>query len=96
MTIAGQAWVSVRLTEHPTRNLCPIPGSWSQPTGRRTAASSSTTTPPSRRSLKVFPSDVFAIDMARNRKVIPLLNTPFYEYNAVFSPDGKMAGLPVQ
>ena len=27
--------------------------------------------------------------MARNRKVIPLLNTPFYEYNAVFSPDGK-------
>jgi len=36
-----------------------------------------------------FPSDVFAIDMARNRKVIPLLTTPFYEYNAVFSPDGK-------
>lgn len=36
-----------------------------------------------------FPSDVFAIDMARNCKVIPLLNTPFYEYNAVFSPDGK-------
>lgn len=37
----------------------------------------------------VFPSDVFAIDLARNRKVIPLLKTPFYEYNAVFSPDGK-------
>ena len=36
-----------------------------------------------------FPSDVFAIDMARNRKVIPLLSTPFYEYNAVFSPDGQ-------
>ena len=36
-----------------------------------------------------FPADVFAIDMARNRKVIPLLNTPFYESNAVFSPDGK-------
>jgi Tol biopolymer transport system component/DNA-binding winged helix-turn-helix (wHTH) protein len=36
-----------------------------------------------------FPSDVFAIDMARNRKVIPLLTTPFYENNAVFSPDGK-------
>jgi Tol biopolymer transport system component/DNA-binding winged helix-turn-helix (wHTH) protein len=36
-----------------------------------------------------FPSDVFAIDMARNRKVIQLLNTPFYEYNAVFSPDGN-------
>jgi len=38
---------------------------------------------------QAFPSDVFAIDMARNRKVIPLLSTPFYEYNAVFSPDGK-------
>jgi Tol biopolymer transport system component len=38
---------------------------------------------------QVFPSDVFAIDMARNRKVIPLLTTPFYEYNAVFSPDGR-------
>ena len=36
-----------------------------------------------------FPSDVFAIDMARERKVIPLLTSPFYENNAVFSPDGK-------
>src|SRR5260370_2320526 len=27
--------------------------------------------------------------MARNRKVIPLLSAPFYQYNAVFSPDGK-------
>jgi hypothetical protein len=36
-----------------------------------------------------FPSDVFAIDMARGRKVIPLLTTQFYEYGAVFSPDGK-------
>ena len=27
--------------------------------------------------------------MARDRKVIPLLTTPFYENNAVFSPDGK-------
>jgi eukaryotic-like serine/threonine-protein kinase len=36
-----------------------------------------------------FPSDVFAIDMAHNRKVTPLLNTPFHESNAVFSPDGK-------
>lgn len=34
-------------------------------------------------------SDVFAIDMARNRKVIPLLNTPFHESSATFSPDGK-------
>jgi len=34
-------------------------------------------------------SDVFAIDMARNHKVIPILNTPFYEANAVFSPDGR-------
>jgi eukaryotic-like serine/threonine-protein kinase len=38
---------------------------------------------------QTFPSDVFAIDMARSRKVIPLLNTPFHEYSAVFSPDGK-------
>jgi Tol biopolymer transport system component/DNA-binding winged helix-turn-helix (wHTH) protein len=36
-----------------------------------------------------FSSDVFAIDMARNHKVIPILNTPFHEANAVFSPDGK-------
>ena len=36
-----------------------------------------------------FPSDVFAIDMARGRKVIPLLKTQFFEYGAVFSPDGK-------
>jgi hypothetical protein len=26
--------------------------------------------------------------MARNRKVISLLKTPFYEYQAVFSPEG--------
>jgi eukaryotic-like serine/threonine-protein kinase len=38
---------------------------------------------------QAFPSDVFAIDMARDRKVIPILNTPFYEWNAVFSPDGQ-------
>ncbi len=38
---------------------------------------------------QAFPSDVFAIDMARGRKVISLLSTPFYEYNAVFSPDGN-------
>ncbi len=36
-----------------------------------------------------FPSDVFAIDMARSRKVIHLLKTPFFENNAVFSPNGK-------
>jgi len=36
-----------------------------------------------------FSSDVFAIDMARGRKVIPLLTTPFFENNAVFSPDAK-------
>jgi Tol biopolymer transport system component len=35
------------------------------------------------------PSDVFAIDMARGRKVIPLLSTQFFETGAVFSPDGK-------
>ena len=38
---------------------------------------------------QAFASDVFAIDMARGKKVIPLLNTPFYESSAVFSPDGK-------
>jgi dipeptidyl aminopeptidase/acylaminoacyl peptidase len=36
-----------------------------------------------------FQSDVFAIDMARGRKVIPLLRTQYFEYGAVFSPDGK-------
>ena len=36
-----------------------------------------------------FPSDVFAIDMVRGRQVIPLLKTQFFEYGAVFSPDGK-------
>jgi Tol biopolymer transport system component len=36
-----------------------------------------------------FPSDVFAIDMARGRRVIPLLTTQFFENEAVFSPDGK-------
>lgn len=35
------------------------------------------------------PTDVFAIDLARGRKIIPLLQTPFYEYGAVFSPDGR-------
>ncbi|HXB69309.1 MAG TPA: winged helix-turn-helix domain-containing protein [Candidatus Acidoferrales bacterium] len=34
-------------------------------------------------------ADVFALDMARGRKPIPLLNTQFSEYGAVFSPDGK-------
>jgi Tol biopolymer transport system component len=32
--------------------------------------------------------DVWLIDMARNRKVIHLINTPFHEDNAAFSPDG--------
>ena len=36
-----------------------------------------------------YPSDVFAVDLARGRKVIPLLKTPFYENSAVFSPDGR-------
>jgi eukaryotic-like serine/threonine-protein kinase len=36
-----------------------------------------------------FPSDVFAIDMARGRKVIPLLTTQFFESGARLSPDGK-------
>jgi eukaryotic-like serine/threonine-protein kinase len=33
--------------------------------------------------------DVWLIDLARQRKVVHLLNTPFHEANAVFSPDGK-------
>jgi eukaryotic-like serine/threonine-protein kinase len=36
-----------------------------------------------------FPSDVLAMDMTRGRKVIPLVTTQFFEYGAVFSPDGK-------
>jgi len=33
--------------------------------------------------------DVWAVDLAHNRKQIPLLNTSFHEANASFSPDGK-------
>ena len=36
-----------------------------------------------------FSSDVFAIDMARGRKVIPLITTQFFENEGVFSPDGR-------
>jgi Tol biopolymer transport system component/DNA-binding winged helix-turn-helix (wHTH) protein len=32
--------------------------------------------------------DVWMVDMARQRKVVPLLNTPFHEANPAFSPDG--------
>lgn len=38
---------------------------------------------------QAYPSDVFAIDMTRDRKVISLLSAPFHESSAVFSPDGK-------
>jgi eukaryotic-like serine/threonine-protein kinase len=34
-------------------------------------------------------SDVFLIDLAQGRKVIPILSTRFHEANAAFSPDGK-------
>ena len=34
-------------------------------------------------------SDVWVSDMARGRKPVPLLNTPFHEANPAFSPDGK-------
>ena len=34
-------------------------------------------------------SDVFMFDLARGRKVIPVLSTRFHEANAAFSPDGK-------
>ena len=33
--------------------------------------------------------DVWLIDMARNRKVIHLISTPFHEANPAFSPDGR-------
>jgi dipeptidyl aminopeptidase/acylaminoacyl peptidase len=33
--------------------------------------------------------DVWLIDMARNRRVIPLISTPFHEANPAFSPDGR-------
>jgi eukaryotic-like serine/threonine-protein kinase len=33
--------------------------------------------------------DVWLIDMARNRKVVHLINTPFYEANPAFSPDSR-------
>jgi Tol biopolymer transport system component/DNA-binding winged helix-turn-helix (wHTH) protein len=31
--------------------------------------------------------DVWLVDMARNRKVVPLIRTPFHEANPAFSPD---------
>jgi eukaryotic-like serine/threonine-protein kinase len=34
-------------------------------------------------------SDVWLLDLARGRKVIPLLKTRFHEANPTFSPDGK-------
>jgi dipeptidyl aminopeptidase/acylaminoacyl peptidase len=34
-------------------------------------------------------SDVWLVDLARDRKLLPLLSTPFHESNAAFSPDGK-------
>ena len=33
--------------------------------------------------------DVWLIDMARNRKVVHLISTPFHEANPAFSPDGR-------
>jgi serine/threonine-protein kinase len=33
--------------------------------------------------------DVWLIDMARGRKIIPLISTPFHESNPAFSPDGR-------
>jgi Tol biopolymer transport system component len=33
--------------------------------------------------------DVWMVDMARKRKIIDVLNTPFHEASAVFSPDAK-------
>jgi eukaryotic-like serine/threonine-protein kinase len=33
--------------------------------------------------------DVWVFDLARGRKPVPVLNTPFHEANPAFSPDGK-------
>jgi Tol biopolymer transport system component len=33
--------------------------------------------------------DVWLVDMARNRKVVPLISTPFHEAGPAFSPDGR-------
>lgn len=33
--------------------------------------------------------DVWLVDVGHDRKLIPLLNTPFHEANPAFSPDGK-------
>ena len=33
--------------------------------------------------------DVWLVDMARNRKVVHLINTPFHEASPAFSPDGR-------
>ena len=41
------------------------------------------------RSANETQGDVWVFDMARGRKPVPLLNTPFHEANAAFSPDGK-------
>jgi Tol biopolymer transport system component/DNA-binding winged helix-turn-helix (wHTH) protein len=41
------------------------------------------------RSANETQGDVRVFDMARGGKPIPLLNTPFHEANAAFSPDGK-------
>ncbi|GEM_PF-1409884 len=34
-------------------------------------------------------SDIFAVDLARGRKLTPVIQTPFHEANAAFSPDSK-------
>jgi Tol biopolymer transport system component/DNA-binding winged helix-turn-helix (wHTH) protein len=38
---------------------------------------------------KELRGDVWLIDMARGRKIVPLISTPFHESNPVFSPDGR-------
>ena len=34
-------------------------------------------------------SDIFAVDLHRGRKLVPLIKTPFHEANGTFSPDGQ-------
>ena len=61
-----------------------MPTDWS-PDGRFIAFANTGTS----RLASEIQSDVFIVDLAHGRQVIPLLSTRFHEANAAFSPDGK-------
>lgn len=61
-----------------------VPTDWS-PDGRFLAFTNTAFTA----SPKEMKGDVWLIDMARGRKIIPLIRTPFHEEAAAFSPDGR-------